>query len=119
MGEPLFQYQAPTGFPEDSRKWVSAGALISRLNFALALTQGRISDVRLEDPSEDAPGSMDTRLMDANAMIDRASNRILHGQISPSTRATLLREAKAASGPAVTPATVYALLLGSPEFQRR
>ena len=50
MGEPLFQYQAPTGFPEDSRKWVSSGALISRLNFSLALTQGRITDVRLENP---------------------------------------------------------------------
>lgn len=114
MGEPIFQYQAPTGFPEDSRKWVSSGALISRLNFSLALTQGRILDVKLEDPSEDAGGSMD-----ANLMIDRAANRILHGQISTSTRATLLREAQADSGSKVTPATVAALLLGSPEFQRR
>jgi uncharacterized protein (DUF1800 family) len=114
MGEPIFQYQAPTGFPEDSRKWVSAGALISRLNFSLALTQGRIADVKLDDPAEDAGGTID-----ANAMIDRASNRILHGQISPSTRATLLREANADTGSRQTPATIAALLLGSPEFQRR
>lgn len=114
MGEPIFQYQAPTGFPEDSRKWVSSGALISRLNFSLALTQGRIIDVKLEDPSEDAGGPMDT-----NRMIDRAANRILHGQISPSTRATLLREAQDTTGPKATPATIAALLLGSPEFQRR
>jgi len=114
MGEPIFQYQAPTGFPEDSRKWVSSGALISRLNFSLALTQGRIADVKLEDPSEDAGG-----VMDVNALIDRVSNRILHGQISPSTRATLLREAKADNGSTKTPATIAALLLGSPEFQRR
>lgn len=114
MGQPLFQYQAPTGFPEDSRKWVSSGALISRLNFSLALTQGRVSDVVLEDPSEDAGATMD-----ANVMIDRASGRILHGQISPSTRATLLREAKSDSASPATPATIAALLLGSPEFQRR
>jgi uncharacterized protein (DUF1800 family) len=114
MGEPIFQYQAPTGFPEDSRKWVSSGALISRLNFSLALTQGRITDVKLEDPSEDAGGTMDT-----NAMIDRVSRRILHGQISSSTRATLLREANADSSSPATPATIAALLLGSPEFQRR
>ena len=114
MGEPIFQYQAPTGFPEDSRKWVSSGALISRLNFSLALTQGRISDVKLEDPSEDA-----NTTMNVNAMIDRVSNRILHGQISKSTRATLLREAESDSSSKVTPATIAALLLGSPEFQRR
>ena len=114
MGEPIFQYQAPTGFPEDSRKWVSSGALISRLNFSLALTQGRIGDVKLADPAEDAGGDMDP-----NTIIDRVSNRILHGQISPSTRATLLREARADTGSTTTPATIAALLLGSPEFQRR
>ena len=47
MGQPLFQFQAPTGYPEDSRKWVSSGALISRLNFALALTAGKLRDVNL------------------------------------------------------------------------
>lgn len=114
MGEPIFQYQAPTGFPEDSRKWVSSGALISRLNFSLALTQGRIKDVTLEDLSEDA-GSM----TNIGEMIDRVSNRILHGQISPSTRATLTREAQSDTGAPVTQATIAALLLGSPEFQRR
>ncbi len=112
MGEPLFQYQAPTGFPEDSRKWVSSGALISRLNFALALTQGRIKDVKLDDPSEDAMAGMDP-----TATIDRLSDRILHGEVSPSTRATLMNEAKA--GNSLPPATIAALLLGSPEFQRR
>src|SRR3712207_8183856 len=32
-----FACQPPTGYPEDSRKWVSSGALIARLNFATAL----------------------------------------------------------------------------------
>ena len=36
MGQPLFACQPPTGYPEDSRKWVSSGALIARLNFAVA-----------------------------------------------------------------------------------
>ena len=118
MGQPLFQYQAPTGFPEDSRKWVSSGALISRLNFSLALTQGRIKDVRLEDPSEDAGNGMDS-----DTAIDRLSDRILHGGISASTRATLANEAKGDNASpghsSLTPATIAALLLGSPEFQRR
>ncbi|MDB5289140.1 MAG: hypothetical protein JWL69_381, partial [Phycisphaerales bacterium] len=39
MGEPLFACAAPTGYTEISSKWVNPGALIDRLNFALALTQ--------------------------------------------------------------------------------
>jgi uncharacterized protein (DUF1800 family) len=119
MGEPLFQYQAPTGFPEDSRKWVSSGALISRLNFSLALTQGRLKDVKLDNLSEDAGSSMDPA-----TLLDRMAGRILHGELSASTRATLMNEASTAgskfsSGNELTPAQIAALLLGSPEFQRR
>lgn len=117
MGQPLFQYQAPTGFPEDSRKWVSSGALISCLNFSLALTQGRIKDVKLEDPSEDA-----STVMDLDAAVDKLSDRILHGEASASTRATVLNEARASGNAGRTslpPSMIAALLLGSPEFQRR
>ena len=47
MGQPLFAFAAPTGYPEVSTKWVSPGALIERLNFALALTGQNVSDVQL------------------------------------------------------------------------
>jgi hypothetical protein len=40
LGQPLFAYQAPTGYPEDSRKWVSKRRIIARLNFALRLATG-------------------------------------------------------------------------------
>lgn len=111
MGEPIFQYQAPTGFPEDSRKWVSSGALISRLNFSLSLTAGKIKGVDMQDLSEDAGA------MDPGKEIDRLADSILHGEISNSTRTTLMNEAKGPDG--LTPTTIAALLLGSPEFQRR
>src|SRR5205807_1892415 len=117
MGQPLFQYQAPTGYPEDSRKWVSSGALISRLNFALALTGGKLGDVRLNDATEAVAG-------DPVRTIDRTAAQILHVPISPATRATLLKRAgtpgngPAAAGPGGTGSRVAALLLGSPEFQR-
>ena len=48
MGEPLFACAAPTGYPEVSSKWVSPGALIDRLNFAIALTEQNVSDVRFD-----------------------------------------------------------------------
>ena len=37
-----------------SQKWVSSGALISRLNFALALTAGKLNDVKLPGLDADA-----------------------------------------------------------------
>lgn len=119
MGQPLFQYQAPTGYPEDSRKWVSAGALISRLNFSLALTNGKLSDVK---KFEAAPALLASK--DTNQLLDRMSAQVLHTAIAPATRATLLKQL----GPAVVTASmtsdtttanrIAALLLGSPEFQR-
>jgi uncharacterized protein (DUF1800 family) len=47
MGQPLYQYQAPTGFPDRADFWMSDGALIARLNFAVTLTSGRIPDTRI------------------------------------------------------------------------
>lgn len=117
MGQPLFQFQAPTGYPEDSRKWVSSGALISRLNYSLALTDGKLSDVQLQNTPALSGGATDT-----NQMIDRLAAQILHGAVTPSTRATLLKQVSADTGSgassALTPAKIAALLLGSPEFQR-
>ena len=128
MGQPLFQYQAPTGYPEDSSKWVSAGALISRLNFALALTDGKLGDVTgVHLPTSPA----DAKSLPANQagqLMDTLAAQILHAPVAPATRATLLKQmngdapvsatVSTASG-SVTAPRVAALLLGSPEFQRR
>ena len=48
MGEPLYQCQPPTGYRETAEAWVNAGSLLNRVNFALALTSGRIEGVSIE-----------------------------------------------------------------------
>ena len=117
MGQPLFQYQAPTGYPEDSRKWVSSGALISRLNFALALTAGKLADVKVS--------STDVSVGDSDAALNRTAEQILHTPLTSSTRATLQKQIRLVSDdPAArrqggANGRVAALLLGSPEFQRK
>ncbi|MCW3094699.1 MAG: hypothetical protein JWL77_317 [Chthonomonadaceae bacterium] len=121
MGEPLFQYQAPTGYPEESQKWVSSGALISRMNFSLALTAGKITDVKLPNMAQMLPNTKDT-----SQFIDRFAEQVLHQRLAPATKATLLKEAAAPTtetasamdNNAAAP-RLAALLLGSPEFQRR
>jgi len=47
MGQPLYQYQPPTGFPDRADHWMSDGALVARLNFAVTLASGKIPDTRV------------------------------------------------------------------------
>lgn len=47
MGQPLYQYQPPTGFPDRADQWTSDGALIARLNFAVSLTSGKLPGTRI------------------------------------------------------------------------
>ncbi len=111
MGQPLFACQPPTGYSENSRKWVSSGALIARLNFAIALTGGSVIDVAA--PAAPAAGPTTDE-----AMLEHLSQRMLHVPLADATRAALLK--KAADAPAGEKhARLLGLALGSPEFQRR
>ena len=104
MGQPLWGYQAPTGYPENSQEWVSSSALISRLNFALALTTGRIGDVAIEKDTF------------RNTSVSAVAGDVLSEPLSAQSLATIEDEIK------TTPADgakLRALILGSPEFQRR
>src|SRR3990172_8240130 len=38
LGEPLYQQQPPTGYPDVAEAWVNTGALLNRMNFALGLS---------------------------------------------------------------------------------
>ena len=48
MGQPLYSYQAPTGYPDRADFWVNSGALLHRMNFGLALAAGQIDGVELD-----------------------------------------------------------------------
>ena len=47
MGMPLYLCQPPTGYDETSTTWVSAGALVSRMNFAVDLSKNALRGVRV------------------------------------------------------------------------
>lgn len=51
LGQPLYAYQAPTGFPDTAEAWVNTGALLNRMNFGLQLATGRIGGVSLDLPA--------------------------------------------------------------------
>jgi uncharacterized protein (DUF1800 family) len=117
FGEPLFACSPPNGYPEISKKWVSASALIDRLNFAMTLTQQKVSDIRF-DPRQTL-GGID--LDHPDAVIDQCVSSLLQNKISPATRQVLAQAAVPApgAGQTVDPGKLIALVIGSPEFQRK
>jgi uncharacterized protein (DUF1800 family) len=48
MGQKMYFYQAPTGFPDKGQYWINTGALLNRMNFGLALATQRIPGVTFD-----------------------------------------------------------------------
>jgi uncharacterized protein (DUF1800 family) len=117
LGEPLFACTPPTGYTEVSKFWVSPGALIERLNFALALTGQKLSDVRF-DPATVLQG---VDLDNPESVLDESVSVLLQNNITETTRKVLEESALPAPGESktVNPAKLIALIIGSPEFQRK
>jgi uncharacterized protein (DUF1800 family) len=47
MGMPLYFCQPPTGYDETATTWVTAGALVNRMNFAVELSKNAVKGVRV------------------------------------------------------------------------
>jgi uncharacterized protein (DUF1800 family) len=125
LGEPLYEAQPPTGYPDVAAAWVNTGALLARMNFALALSQNRLPGVRVDLAQSLGPVDR-TR---PAAVLDRIIAVVLHGDVSPGTREVIraqldspeiVRATADDRGPRNTDVEkLAALVLGSPEFQRR
>jgi uncharacterized protein (DUF1800 family) len=123
IGEPLYQYEAPTGYPDVAESWVNTGALLNRLNFSLALAGNRLPGVKT-----DAMALFGGPQGDSSAVLDKALTALLGGQVSAESRRTLEDHL---SDPQILQASlddpirqvnsgmVAGLVLGTPEFQRR
>jgi uncharacterized protein (DUF1800 family) len=49
LGEPLYMCQPPTGYRDTADAWVSAGGLVTRMNFATRFASGNMPGVTLPD----------------------------------------------------------------------
>ncbi len=123
MGEGLFMAQPPTGYADVAENWVNAGALLERMNFALALASNKIPGTRVNLDSL-ASGSQIGDL-NQSRIVDQYAKLLLHGDLSPQSRATIeksLGEQTMAMNKGTSNADVakvVGLILGSPEFQRQ
>jgi uncharacterized protein (DUF1800 family) len=48
MGQPLYRFEAPTGFPDRATFWMNNGVLMERINFGIALASNRIPGTRVD-----------------------------------------------------------------------
>jgi uncharacterized protein (DUF1800 family) len=122
MGMPLYGLQPPTGYSMKADAWVNSSALLGRMNFAMALTSGKLKGVQVD--SEPAPA----RSEDPQQTLVELENNLLAGEVSKQTHDVIsarLQDAKITrrklDDPARPPnmSMIAGLLLGSPEFQRR
>lgn len=91
MGEPLYGFQTPNGYSDTAESWVNTGGLLERLNFGLSLASNRIPGTRV-DLKRFVESSNGARPFDNAQITDRFLDLIVAGEISPKTKATLLRQ---------------------------
>ncbi len=94
LGEVPYGYQAPTGYPDKAEDWVNTGALLERMNFAVAIASNRIAGTHADLKNLEAKGR--------SGILDNAIGEILNGEVSTATRATLLKQIEQPL-PVVTP----------------
>lgn len=119
MGQPLFRYQAPTGYPDRGSYWVNSGTLLARMNFSMALAANRIPGTQIDlqalTPSDSS-----------QAIWDQLVQQTLGGVVSDKTKTAVMKSLDELGGvgganPGAFNRTmlIAALLLGSPDFQWR
>jgi uncharacterized protein (DUF1800 family) len=124
MGQPMFQYQAPAGFPDRSSTWINSAALLMRMNYALALTANQIRGTPVDFSRLDS-GQENVSI---NAVLNDLSKELLNGTLSSETRELIVSQLNArseagrpygTSNPQKETSILAALVLASPDFQKR
>lgn len=107
MGQPLFLCQPPTGYGDTAEKWVNTASLVERLNFGIALSEGRIPGTKANILSNSSSDSLEQLIQ-----------LVIHGQIADPTRRALEQELGGQKFSSDKSSKLMGLLLGSPEFQK-
>jgi uncharacterized protein (DUF1800 family) len=90
MGQPLYLYQPPTGYPDRADQWVNTGALLERLNFGIALSSNKIVGTNVDAKSFAA--NIDTT--NDKQLLNKAIAVLLNGEVSAQTRSVLEKQLK-------------------------
>jgi uncharacterized protein (DUF1800 family) len=173
MGMPLYEDVPPTGYSMTASTWMNSDALIDRVNYAIALSNGQVGGTNFDAGRLLALGTLTSRgfphtnpscvggadlalsgakgpghngaeprhhtaaantAVDCDSDADRGEetalllleNALLNGEVSPATQKAIRLQlddpqvaAHALDDPKRTLNTMTALVIGSPDFQRR
>jgi len=138
MGMPLYQMVPPTGYSMTAATWMNSEALLDRVNYALALSDGKVGGTNFDAGRLLALGTLTSRgfprpnAADSDAGRGQETalllleNALLNGEVSATTQKAIRRQlddpqvaAHALDDPKRTLNTMTALVIGSPEFQHR
>jgi uncharacterized protein (DUF1800 family) len=136
MGMPLYQMVPPTGYSMTASTWMNSEALIDRMNYALALSNGQVGGTNFDAGRLLALGTLTSRGFPRPNSADPDSgqetalllleNALLNGEVSASTQKAIRRQlddpqaaSHALDDAKRTLNTMTALVIGSPEFQHR
>ena len=112
MGEPLYGYEPPTGYPDYAESWTNSGTLIARLNFGVRLATGRIGGTvlkRLPRQSEHTPTTDEALAMYSKLLLPAQDTSAIASEVKEMVPADAKRKDM----------QVVSMLIGSPEFQYR
>jgi uncharacterized protein (DUF1800 family) len=125
LGMPLYGMQPPTGYSMKADAWVNSSALLARMNFALALGNGKLHGVQVDLQHFAGEGAGSPDGPQVLAAIEKA---FLDGEVSQQTHDTITKQLEdpQVSGRKLDDSrrppnvgAIAGLILGSPEFQRR
>jgi uncharacterized protein (DUF1800 family) len=104
LGEPLYGKVEPTGYPNTGEGWASTAGILGRINVATALASGQIPGIKVDISKFNfkPPSAVAAELL----------------SMTP-TPAMLSAIQKGIEGKEATPSTLAAVVMSSPEFQRR
>lgn len=69
MGQPIYEYEEPTGYSDQREAWLDPGIMVYRWNFAIALVTGQLKGVRIgtgfvEDVMKTPPAGRPKKVME-------------------------------------------------------
>ena len=104
LGEPLYQQPAPTGYAETEAHWVNSGALLARMNAAMAIAKDCSSIPAIEDHAQ---------------LVETIDRQLLAGSMSAHTKSVILEQLADVTDPMQARALAVGLALGGPDFQKQ
>lgn len=111
MGQKLYSALPPTGYADQAKTWANAGALMTRVNFALGLSVGKVKGIkfdasRLPMHTEDLKGLAQTYA--ALLLPQRDTRALVQLVVDELPDATRRQDVQ-----------ILAMILGSPDYQYR